>query len=91
MDIDGLNISEYWQITITISRRYYREDRFEEEKSKLEESKDWDENNADGDNPWDLQAGHGTHIAGMIYTRELMEGDNSIISHREKFRRVSHV
>ena len=27
----------------------------------------------------------------MIYARELMEGDNSIISRHEKFRRVSHI
>ena len=91
MGVDGLNISGYRQIAIAISRRYCREDRFEEEKSKLDESEGWDEDNADGDDPWDLQAGHGTHIAGMIYARELMEGDNSIISRREKFRRVSHV
>ena len=91
MGVDGLNISGYRQIAIAISRRYCREDRFEEEKSKLEESEGWDEDNADGDDPWDLQAGHGTHIAGMIYARELMEGDHSIISRREKFRRVSHV
>jgi RecQ family ATP-dependent DNA helicase len=91
MGVDGLNISGYRQIAIAISRRYCREDRFEEEKSKLEESEGWDEDNADGDDPWDLQAGHGTHVAGMIYARELMEGDNSIISRREKFRRVSHV
>jgi RecQ family ATP-dependent DNA helicase len=91
MGVDGLNISGYRQIAIAISRRYCREDRFEEEKSKLEESEGWDEDNADGDDPWDLQAGHGTHVAGMIYARELMEGDHSIISRREKFRRVSHV
>ena len=91
MGVDGLNISGYRQIAIAISRRYCREDRFEEEKSKLDESDGWDEDNADGDDPWDLQAGHGTHVAGMIYARELMEGDHSIISRREKFRRVSHV
>ncbi|KAK6591435.1 DNA helicase [Botrytis cinerea] len=91
MGVDGLNISGYRQIAIAISRRYCREDGFEEEKSKLEESEGWDEDNADGDDPWDLQAGHGTHVAGMIYARELMEGENSIISRREKFRRVSHV
>lgn len=45
----------------------------------------------DGDNLWDLQASHGTHIIGMIYARELIEGDNSIISGREKFRQVSQV
>jgi hypothetical protein len=50
-----------------------------------------EEDEVDGDNPWDLQAGHGTHVAGMIYARELMEGDHSIISRREKFRRVSHM
>lgn len=91
MGVDGLNISGYRQIAIAISRRYCREDRFEEEKTKLDEGDGWDEDNADGDDPWDLQAGHGTHVAGMIYARELMEGDNSIISRREKFRRVSHV
>ncbi|KAK6591533.1 hypothetical protein H4I96_12323 [Botrytis cinerea] len=48
MGVDGLNISGYRQIAIAISRRYCREDRFEEEKSKLEESEGWDEDNADG-------------------------------------------
>jgi hypothetical protein len=91
MGVDGLNISGYRQIAITISRQYCREDWFEEEKSRLDESEGWDKDNTDRDDPWDLQAGHGTHIAGMIYARELIEGDNSIISRREKFRQVSHV
>ena len=54
MGVDGLNISGYPQIAIAISRRYCRENRFEEEKSKLEESEDWEEDNADGDDAWDL-------------------------------------
>jgi hypothetical protein len=54
----------------------------------LEEGEEWDEDNVEGDDPRDLQAGHGTH--GMIYAREPMEGDNSIVSRREKFRQVSH-
>jgi hypothetical protein len=78
MGVDGFGIASYRQIAIAMSRRYCQEDRFEED-------------NVDGDDPWDLQAGHGTHITGMIYARELIEGDNSIISRREKFRRVSHV
>ncbi|OBT73266.1 hypothetical protein VF21_08460 [Pseudogymnoascus sp. 05NY08] len=45
-----------------------------------------DKDNAVGNDLWDLQAGHGTHIAGMIYACELMEGNNTIISRREKFR-----
>jgi hypothetical protein len=36
-----------------------------------------------------LQAGHGTHIAGMIYACELMEGNDTIISRQERFRRIS--
>jgi hypothetical protein len=91
MGIKGYNISANWHIIIAASRRYCREDRFEEEKNKLDDSEEWDEDNVEGDDPWDLQAGHGTHVAGMIYARELMEGDNSIISRREKFRRVSHM
>jgi RecQ family ATP-dependent DNA helicase len=55
------------------------------------EDGEWDEDNVDGDDIWDLQCGHGTHTAGMVYARELMEGDQSILSRREKFRRVSHM
>jgi hypothetical protein len=31
----------------------------------------FDEDNLEGDSPWDLQAGHGIHVVGMIYAREL--------------------
>ncbi|KFZ20112.1 hypothetical protein V501_00293 [Pseudogymnoascus sp. VKM F-4519 (FW-2642)] len=61
----------------------------EEEKGRRTKSawtSERDEDNAAGDDPWDLQAGHGTHIIGMIYARELIEGNNTIISRREKFR-----
>ncbi|KFY01861.1 hypothetical protein O988_02492, partial [Pseudogymnoascus sp. VKM F-3808] len=37
------------------------------------------------DDSWDLQAGYGTLIAGMIYARELMEGNNTINSPRRSF------
>ena len=84
-----LSISAWRQIAIAISRRFCRENRFEDESGKWDPDENWDEDNAAGDDPWDLQAGHGTHIAGMIYARELMEGNNTIISRREKFRQVS--
>ncbi|KAJ6438732.1 translation initiation factor IF3 [Purpureocillium lavendulum] len=42
-----------------------------------------------GDNPADMQAGHGTHVAGMIYARELQQGPAGTAAQREKFRRVS--
>ena len=85
ISVNGLNISGYQQITIIISQRYCREDRFKEEKSKLKESEGQDEDNANRDDPWDLQAGYKTYITGMIYAKELMEGNNSIISCHEKF------
>ena len=54
---------------------------------------DGDEGNEDEedeeDNEWDLQAGHGTHVAGMIYGRMLLQGAVGTASRREKFRRIS--
>ncbi|KFY64196.1 hypothetical protein V496_03407 [Pseudogymnoascus sp. VKM F-4515 (FW-2607)] len=44
---------------------------FEDESGKWDPDENWDEDNVAGDDPWDLQAGHGTHIAGMIYARKL--------------------
>ncbi|KFZ24201.1 hypothetical protein V502_01319, partial [Pseudogymnoascus sp. VKM F-4520 (FW-2644)] len=56
-------------IAIAISRRFCREFRFEDESGTWDPDENWDEDNAAGDDPWDLQAGHGTHIAGMIYAQ----------------------
>ena len=56
---------------------------WEDESGKWDPDENWDEDNAAGHDPWD------SHIAGMIYARELMEGNNTIISRREKFRQVS--
>jgi len=41
------------------------------------------------DSPWDLQTGHGIHVAGVIYAWELMKGNNVVIGRREKFQHVS--
>jgi hypothetical protein len=43
----------------------------------------------DGENVWDLQAGHSTHVAGMIYARELQQGMLGTAAWRDKFRAVS--
>jgi hypothetical protein len=76
-----LNISSWRHIAIAISRRYCR-DPFQSEDYKLEED-------SMDDDLWDLQTGHGTHTAGMVYAWELMEGNNMVVGRREKFRRVS--
>lgn len=89
MGVTDYNISVNRHFMIGASRRYCREERFKEDK-KSEWGEEGDEEESDADDAWDLQAGHGSHIGGMVYARELMEGSDSIISRREKFRRVSH-
>jgi hypothetical protein len=81
-----LNISSWRQVAIAISRRYCRDNAFQNEDVSQEGG--IDENSID-DDPWDLQTGHSTHVARMIYARELMEGSNVVIGHREKFRHIS--
>ncbi|KFZ23741.1 hypothetical protein V502_01780 [Pseudogymnoascus sp. VKM F-4520 (FW-2644)] len=76
-------------IAIAILQQFCQEFQFKDESRKWDPDENWDEDNAAGNDLWDLQAGHGTHIAGMIYARELMEGNNTIISCWEKFRQVS--
>jgi hypothetical protein len=51
MGVEGYGISPNRHIMIAMSRRYCREDRFEDEKTKLEEVDCWDEDNVDGDDP----------------------------------------
>jgi superfamily II DNA helicase RecQ len=79
-----LNISSWRQIAIAISRRYL-------DKAFKESTMDGVEEDDDGvdDNPIDLQAGHGTHVAGMVYARELQQGLFSTATMRDKFRSVS--
>ncbi|KAJ3469903.1 hypothetical protein MRS44_000002 [Fusarium solani] len=79
-----LNISSWRQIAIAISRRYL-------DKAFKESTIDGVEEDDDGvdDNPIDLQAGHGTHVAGMVYARELQQGLFSTATMRDKFRSVS--
>jgi superfamily II DNA helicase RecQ len=59
---------------------------------EAEEEADWetfDEDNIEGDSPWDLQAGHGTHVAGMIYARELRQAPGQTMGRQDMFRQVS--
>ena len=83
-----LHISAWRQISIAMSRRYCREHPFPSEDASQDNDSGEEEDSLE-DNPWDLQSGHGSHVAGMIYARELMEGGNAVISRREQFRRVS--
>jgi superfamily II DNA helicase RecQ len=83
-----INISAWRNIAIAISRRFCREAPFETDEVRPE---DVDSQGPDGqdDSQHDLQSGHTTHIAGMIYARELVENRDAVVGRREKFREVS--
>lgn len=84
-----LNISAWRHIVIGIARRYLHGKFVVDE---VEEDVDWetfDEDNLEGDSPWDLQAGHGTHVAGMIYARELRQAPGQTMGRQDMFRQVS--
>jgi len=92
-----LHISAWRHISIAMSRRYCREHPFPSgsgsgeaaNPSQAEDSRDEWEDDLEQDNPWDLQSGHGSHTAGMVYARELMEGGDAVVGRREKFRQIS--
>ncbi|KJZ71410.1 hypothetical protein HIM_09198 [Hirsutella minnesotensis 3608] len=77
-----LNISAWRNMAIAISNRYLH-DAFKEA--------GFGEEDDDGieDNPADLQAGHGTHVAGLIYARQLQQGGFGTAAMREQFRAIS--
>src|ERR1700730_8363965 len=84
-----LNISAWRHIAIGISRRYLGR-RFVVDEA--EEEADWetfDYDNIEGDSPWDLQARHGTHVAGMIHARELRQALGQTMGRQDMFRQVS--
>ena len=83
------NISAWRDAVIAIGRKFLR-DIFHDE-GKLEDCdiEDFDEDNEEGDSPWDLQSGHGTRIAGNIYARLVSEGKFETMSKREQFRAIS--
>jgi len=80
-----INISAWRQIAIAIANQYLRGD-FKDNGIGDIDLEAFDENE---DSPWDLQAGHGTHVAGMIYARMLRQEKFSTMSRQTKFRQIS--
>jgi superfamily II DNA helicase RecQ len=81
-----IGLQAYRNLAIAISRRYLRP----KEAFRL------DEDDEDGDRDEDTeamtadeQAGHTSHVAGMVYARGIMERDGEVTSKRERFRRSS--
>jgi len=85
----SLTISGWRQIAIGISNRYFN--------NVFGPAPGEDDENEDAlhsdpqfvDSVYDLQAGHGSHVAGMIYAREFGQGDAGTLRSRDTFRKVS--
>jgi hypothetical protein len=81
-----LNISAWRHIAIAIANRYLNRAFGQDNGGGGDD--DEDEDNID-DNVRDLQAGYGTHVAGMIYARGLQQGMSGTAARREQFRMIS--
>lgn len=86
-----LNISSYRQIAIAITRKYLKGEGFMDDRED-ENIDDQDEIDQDGiaigparDSVFDKQSGHGTHVAGMIYARAILEAPGAVASVREQY------
>ncbi|KAL8685459.1 MAG: hypothetical protein Q9218_007746, partial [Villophora microphyllina] len=75
-----MGVQAYRNVSIAISRRFLRQ-QFGTDAEKEEE--------AEEDEMDDMQAGHGTHVAGIVYARGIAEQSGVVASKREGFRRVS--
>ena len=81
-----LGIQSYRDIAIAISRKYLtKKQAFHPDED--DEDGEWDED-MDAATA-DEQAGHTSHIAGIVYARGIMEGNGVIASKRQRFRRAS--
>jgi hypothetical protein len=68
-----LNISSYRQIAIAITRKYLIKDPFIDDREDADGVDDDDPHGPMPDSAFDLQSGHGSHVAVMIYARWTME------------------
>jgi superfamily II DNA helicase RecQ len=85
-----LGLASYRHCAVAFSRRFCGEDGFQEEGGDEEDQEDDIEAVYTGqDAVSDLQAGHGTHTAGMIYARGVDELDGAVQTLRARFRKES--
>jgi hypothetical protein len=76
----ALTIRDYREVAIGISRKFMRgTTTFQEDEGESKEEDDIS----------DEQAGHGSHVAGMVYARGIMEMAGVVMSKRRQFRTSS--
>lgn len=83
-----LHVSAWRHIAIAIANRYLNKAFGASGEEGEGGDEDEDEDGIE-DSIWDLQAGHGTHVAGMVYAREIQQGGFSTAVRRDRFRAVS--
>ncbi|KAK5651010.1 hypothetical protein OQA88_2404 [Cercophora sp. LCS_1] len=83
-----LNISSWWHISIAIGRRYI-DSGFGGPEGSYEGYDSDDEDLIVEDKAIDLQAGHSTFVAHMIYGREVQQGNTGVLVQQEEFRKIS--
>ncbi len=79
----GVSIQPWREMSIAISRKYMRKG---EGRFRMDEE-DWEEEGGE-DEVEDMQAGHGTHVAGIVYARGIREQDGAVESIRQKYRQA---
>lgn len=91
-----LTVRSYRQVAIAMSRRYMPgATAFESPEG--EDGVREDEEDEDSEGQWwaadddivDIQAGHGSHVAGSVYARGVHEASGSVLSVRQRFRQAS--
>ncbi|KAF4482479.1 hypothetical protein CGGC5_v008661 [Colletotrichum fructicola Nara gc5] len=84
-----INISGWRHMAVAIANRYLNE-AFGRADDKNNDNNDNDDDDVGvEDSALDLQAGHGTHVAGMIYGRLYQEAPFGTAALRDRFRAVS--
>jgi superfamily II DNA helicase RecQ len=84
-----VGISVYRQMAIAIARHCLKGEGMVDDRDDEEDIEDDNDNAHSQDHILDLQAGHGSHVAGMIYARAILEAPGEVASIRQQYRHAS--
>ncbi|CAG8059412.1 unnamed protein product, partial [Penicillium salamii] len=87
-----VNVASWRHIAIALSRRFLRTTSAFPQNAQDDQNPETttDDDDADiEDHFQDLQAGHSSHVAGIVYARQINEAPGSLASRRAMFRQVS--
>ena len=84
-----VGVSAYRQMAIAIARHCLKGEGMVDDRDDEEDMEDDDDKPHSQDHILDLQAGHGSHVAGMIYARAILEAPGEVASIRQQYRNAS--